>query len=219
MSMIEIHELTFGYEGSCENVFERISFRIDTDWKLGLIGRNGRGKTTLLRLLQGKYEYSGSITAGVEFDCFPFEVEDCAFSALEVAQSVCPTAQSWQLLRELNRLSVCEDALWRPYETLPKGEQTKVLLAALFLREGRYLLIDEPTNHLDLAGRRQVAQYLKLKEGFLLVSHDRDFLDACVGHIVSIKTERESRSKAAISPTGIGTSSTATSSSARRTNG
>lgn len=50
MSMIEIHELTFGYEGSCENVFERISFRIDTDWKLGLIGRNGRGKTTLLRL-------------------------------------------------------------------------------------------------------------------------------------------------------------------------
>lgn len=189
MSMIEIHELTFGYEGSCENVFERISFRIDTDWRLGLIGRNGRGKTTLLRLLQGKYEYSGSITAGVEFDCFPFEVEDCAFSALEVAQSVCPTAQSWQLLRELNRLGVCEDALWRPYETLSKGEQTKVLLAALFLREGRYLLIDEPTNHLDLAGRRQVAQYLKSKKGFLLVSHDRDFLDACVDHIVSINRE------------------------------
>lgn len=51
MSTIQINNLTFGYEGSTKNIFENISFNIDTDWKLGLIGRNGKGKTTFLKLL------------------------------------------------------------------------------------------------------------------------------------------------------------------------
>lgn len=63
--------------------------------------------------------------------------------------------------------------MWRPFETLSNGEQTKVMLAALFLNEGHFLLIDEPTNHLDVAARRQVADYLNRKKGFILVSHDR----------------------------------------------
>ena len=61
MSVINVTNLTFGYEGSVDNVFENVSFIIDTDWKLGFIGRNGRGKTTFLKLLQGEYEYQGSI--------------------------------------------------------------------------------------------------------------------------------------------------------------
>lgn len=59
MSLIQVNHLTFGYEGSFDNVFEDASFRLDTDWKLGLIGRNGRGKTTLLNLLQGKLDAGG----------------------------------------------------------------------------------------------------------------------------------------------------------------
>ena len=61
MSQISVNNLTFGYEGSYDNVFEKVSFSIDTNWKLGFIGRNGKGKTTFLRLLLGKYEFSGSI--------------------------------------------------------------------------------------------------------------------------------------------------------------
>ncbi|HSN95257.1 MAG TPA: ATP-binding cassette domain-containing protein, partial [Anaerolineaceae bacterium] len=57
---------------------------------------------------------------------------------------------------------------------------------SLFLRENRFLLIDEPTNHLDLDGRKAVSAYLKSKKGFIVVSHDRSFLDACVDHILSI---------------------------------
>ena len=56
---------------------------------------------------------------------------------------------------------------------MSNGEQTKALLAALFLKEEHFLLIDEPTNHLDVEGRRQMADYLKRKRGFILVSHDR----------------------------------------------
>ena len=78
------------------------------------------------------------------------------------------------------------EVLWKPFETLSKGEQTKVLLAALFLNEGHFLLIDEPTNHLDAAAREKTAEYLKKKKGFLLVSHDRYFLDKCVDHILAL---------------------------------
>ena len=73
MSNIQVSHLTFGYEGNYENVFEDVSFTIDTDWKLGLIGRNGKGKTTLLNLLLGKYTYQGTISKNVEVSYFPYE--------------------------------------------------------------------------------------------------------------------------------------------------
>ena len=57
MAQIAVNNLTFTYEGGTEAVLEDVSFHVDTDWKLGLIGRNGKGKTTLLNLLMGKYEY------------------------------------------------------------------------------------------------------------------------------------------------------------------
>lgn len=63
MSMIEIKNFTFAYESSGDYIFKDINVIVDTDWKLGLVGRNGRGKTTLLQLLLGKYEYRGEIKA------------------------------------------------------------------------------------------------------------------------------------------------------------
>lgn len=186
MSMIKIENLTFAYPGSYDNVFENVSFQIDTDWKLGFVGRNGRGKTTLLNLLLGKFEYSGRIISSVEFDYFPYPVADKSALTEEILREVCPQAEDWELLRELSYLEVEPEALWRPFETLSNGEQTKVLLAALFLNQGHFLLIDEPTNHLDTHAREMVAAYLKKKKGFILVSHDRHFLDGCVDHILSL---------------------------------
>ncbi len=186
MSQINIQHLTFAYDGSYDNIFEDVSFQLDTDWKLGLIGRNGRGKTTLLRLLLGEYEYRGVITASVEFEYFPFPVEDPEANALQVAEQACGEQPYWKLVREMNLLELSEDVLYRPFFTLSNGEQTKLLLAALFLRENSFLLIDEPTNHLDIRGREVVSQYLNRKKGFILVSHDRIFLDGCVDHILSL---------------------------------
>ncbi len=72
------------------------------------------------------------------------------------------------------------------FSTLSQGEQTKVLLAALFLKPNNFLLIDEPTNHLDMEARRIVSSYMKRKKGYILVSHDRAFLDYCIDHILVI---------------------------------
>ncbi len=186
MSLINVNNLTFAYDGSYENIFENVSFQIDTDWKLGFTGRNGRGKTTFLNLLLGKYEYSGQISAKVHFDYFPFEVADQSVTTIEVVEQVVPSYAYWQLARELNELAISDEVLYRPFGTLSNGEQTKVLLAALFLKENNFLLIDEPTNHLDMEARQVVSSYLQRKKGFILVSHDRVFLDACIDHILSI---------------------------------
>ena len=76
MSLIKAENLTFAYPGSYDNIFENASFQIDTDWKLGLVGRNGRGKTTFLKLLLGEYDYSGRIIRSVKFDYFPYRVDN-----------------------------------------------------------------------------------------------------------------------------------------------
>lgn len=186
MSLIQVSNLTFCYEGSCDNIFENVSFQIDTDWRLGLTGRNGRGKTTLLRLLQGMYPHRGTIRASVGFDYFPYTVPDPEECPLELLPAICPEVPQWCFLRELAPLEVPEEALYRPFSTLSGGERSRILLAMLFSRDNRFLLIDEPTNHLDRAGRELVSRYLRSKRGFLLVSHDRAFLDGCVDHILSI---------------------------------
>ena len=142
MSYIQVTDLTFAYEGSYDSIFEHVSFRLDTNWKLGFIGRNGRGKTTFLNLLLGKYSYSGSITSDVAFEYFPYPVEDQGEFSVDTIRHICPTAEDWEIYRELSLLQVSQDVLWRPFGSLSNGEQTKVLLAALFLKENSFLLID-----------------------------------------------------------------------------
>lgn len=187
MAMIQVTGLTFGYEDSLDLVFQNASFQIDTSWKLGLIGRNGRGKTTFLRLLMGQLPYQGTIVAPSGFSYFPFPVRDQAQMTYSVIEELVPGLELWQLQRELSLLETGDSLLWRSFHTLSPGEQTKVLLAGLFLREDQMLLIDEPTNHLDQHARQIVGRYLSQKKGFLLVSHDRTFLDSCIDHVLSIQ--------------------------------
>ncbi len=222
MSIIKISDLTFAYDGTYENIFEKVSFQLDTNWKLGFIGRNGKGKTTFLNLLMGKYNYLGKIETTVTFDYFPFDIEDGSQSTLMYMKYIIAPFTYWEeemerqldkntedsihvysdihelymdhdgytinqdIELELNQLQVSLDVLERPFQTLSNGERTKVMLAALFLKKNNFLLIDEPTNHLDTDGRELLANYLKSKKSFIMVSHDRRFLDMCVDHVLAI---------------------------------
>jgi len=186
MSLINVNNLTFGYDGSANNIFENVSFNIDTDWKLGLIGRNGKGKTTFLKLLQGQYEYKGTISKNVEVNYFPFEIKDKDRMAIEIVNEIAPMIEDWEIIKEINLLSTDTEILYRNFNLLSGGEQVKILLISLFLKGNNFLLIDEPTNHLDIETRNNLIEYLKRKKGFILVSHDRNFLDKVVDHIISI---------------------------------
>ena len=183
---VSVRNLSFTYDGSYTPVFENVSFNLDTSWRLGLIGRNGKGKTTLLRLLQKQHAFQGHIDMPLTPVYFPYPVDDVSLTTREVMLQAAPDAEEWQLVCELNQLDVDDSVLERPFYTLSKGEQTKALLAALFTRDDAYPLIDEPTNHLDAHGRALVADYLRRKDGFLLVSHDRAFLNRCIDHVLSL---------------------------------
>ncbi len=186
MSQINVTDLTYCYEGSFDTIFENVSFSIDTDWKIGFIGRNGKGKTTFLNLLLGKYDYSGTIAASTVFDYFPYPLseQETAMCASEFLEQIKPGCEEWRVICELGNLNISAEVLYRPFCSLSHGERTKVLLAALFSGDNDFLLIDEPTSHLDQESRETVKNYLAGKKGFILVSHDRDILDACVDHVL-----------------------------------
>ncbi len=186
MARINVSGLTFYYEGSFDNIFENVSFAIDTDWKLGFIGRNGKGKTTFLNLLLGKYEYQGSINTSTVFEYFPFEMEAewMNYNTIDVIEHMDTDYELWKICRELDLLQADSELLYRPYITLSHGERTKIMLTVLFAKEQHFLLIDEPTNHLDMPTRELLVDYLKHKKGYILVSHDRWFMDQCVDHVL-----------------------------------
>ena len=187
MALINITHLAFSYEGAVLPGFEDLNLQLDTDWKLGLVGRNGRGKTTLLGLLEGTLKGRGDLAVPEPCRSVPGPVQDPGLPVGQVLAEIVPEEAQWRLRRELSLLRLGEEILGRPFSSLSGGEQTRALLAALFLEEGAYLMLDEPTNHLDGPGRQLVARYLSgLRRGFLLVSHDRDFLDGCVDHILAL---------------------------------
>ena len=150
------------------------------------MGRNGRGKTTFLNLLLGKYEYSGTISSSVQFDYFPYPVAEKTRPTEEILQEICPLAETWEILRGIFLSGYCGKDIVRPFETLSNGETDKGSACGTVRNEGHFLLIDEPTNHLDAQARKKVSEYLGKKKGFILVSHDRRFLDGCVDHILSL---------------------------------
>jgi len=186
MAQINVSNLTFSYERSFDNVFEQVSFSIDTNWRLGFIGRNGKGKTTFLNLLLGRYEYEGRITSTTVFDYFPYTISELQMNMpmIDFMEDIKSDCEQWRVICELEKLKTSAEVLYRPFYTLSHGERTKVMLAILFSRENDFLLIDEPTNHLDQEARMNVKDYLMQKKGFLIVSHDRDLLDACVDHVL-----------------------------------
>ena len=183
---IEIQKLHFGFDTMDRPLFNNVSITIDNNWCLGLIGRNGRGKSTLLHLLMNNYSYSGEIKSDVQFVYFPQLIpnkENIVYYAIDELMPV----ELWKLEKECQLLGLNKEILWQPFNQLSGGEETKVLLAALFCEESKYYLLDEPTNHLDIEGRNIVANYLTKKKGFIVVSHDRDFVDKVVDHILVIE--------------------------------
>lgn len=172
MPVININNLTFGYDGSESMLFEGVTITLDTSWKLALAGRNGRGKTTFFKLLRGELPYGGTISGVPDTILFPM--------------TELPENEDWKVRKELGLMGADPDIMWRPMETLSGGERTKLMLANLFAADNTYPLIDEPTNHLDRQGREVVADYLSSKDGFILISHDRAFLDRCTDHTLVI---------------------------------
>lgn len=223
MSKITMNKMSYYYEDFYHPVYENINLAIKTEWKLGLIGRNGRGKTTLLKLLNGELEpTSGNISIPVEMEYFPYnnecgytitrdiikenvgklksmedtmdtiimENDEARFDEYSRLQEQYLEMDGYEIesrmLKEMDEMQLDKALLDREFDTLSGGEKTRIMLLTLFLRKKSFVLLDEPTNHLDSEGKEAVVAYLQKKKGFIVVSHDRAFLDQVIDHVISI---------------------------------
>ena len=170
MSQITIQDLSFTYEGDHVPVFQHLDLQLDTRWKLGLVGRNGRGKTTLLRLLEGSLSGGGVLTRPDRTIYFPRLVAEPERPAREILLEGIPWEEEWMLLRELNRLGLDEDILDRPFSSSAAESRPGPGWPGCSARKTGTPCWTRPTNHLDEAGRTLTARYLRgLDRGFLLV--------------------------------------------------
>ncbi|GKQ42303.1 Lsa family ABC-F type ribosomal protection protein [Companilactobacillus sp. RD055328] len=188
MGTIQIQNLSFKYANMSENLFDNINLRIDESWKLGLIGRNGRGKTTLLNIIQNKLSYDGQIITNLDFSYFPKNITNPNQSTQDVVLQIAKLEEYdlWKIQTEMSKLELADSLLGLPYKKLSPGQQTKIQLAAMFVDDHDFQLLDEPTNHLDIKGRKAVESYLNSKQGFIVISHDRHFLNHVIDHVISI---------------------------------
>jgi len=188
MGTIQIENVNFKYDQMVDNLFNSLNLKIDESWKLGLIGRNGRGKTTLMKLLLGQLDYTGKIVSNLNFYYYPQTVVEKNIPTIEVVKNLTNLEDYdiWKIEVELEKLKVDPDILQQEFATLSPGERTKVLLAVLFVDDYGFQLIDEPTNHLDIEGRKVVSEYLQSKKGFIVISHDKAFLNPVIDHVISI---------------------------------
>lgn len=193
MNLITAEHLTHSYTERL--LLNDTSFHLNEDEKVGIIGINGTGKSTLLKILAGKIEPDeGTITMGrnlrIAFlDQKPEfkEGQSVLASSLPLKENIADIPQNYepQAKSMLNKLGITE--FEQNIEQLSGGQRKRVALVRTLLTPSDILILDEPTNHLDSAMAEWLEQYLKNYRGALImITHDRYFLDSVVNRIVEI---------------------------------
>jgi len=175
-------------------LFKNVSFDIKRGDKVSLVAANGKGKTTLLNLIAGKYplEY-GSVKFGHNVEMAFFEQDqelalDKNKTILEEVESICITSEMRQRVRGLlGAFLFSGDDVEKKIAVLSGGEKNRVAMVKTLLRHANFLILDEPTNHLDLQTKEILLKALNQYPGTILfVSHDRSFIDGLATRILDL---------------------------------
>ena len=193
--MIKINQLSKSY--FARELFADVSFQMTAGERLGLVGRNGHGKTTLFRLILGQEEPdSGEITIPRNYRIGHLEqhLHFTRPTILEEAVLGLPEEESHSIYKAeaiLFGLGFSQADLGNAPRKFSGGFQIRINLAKLLLSEPNLLLLDEPTNYLDITSVRWITRFLSNFKGeLILISHDRDFMDRVTTHTAVIHRQK-----------------------------
>ena len=199
---VEVENLAFAYPGSERKIFNNLTFTIHAGEKIAIIGENGVGKTTLLKLLMGEVQPQfGSIKwaekarpgyyAQDHSALFQSDISLTDWIAADARDSAGEGGDVETLIRgTLGRLLFSGDEVKKPVKVISGGEQGRMLFGKLMLQKGNVLIMDEPTNHLDMESIEALNTGLEKFPGTLVfVSHDREFVSSLATRVFEVKDD------------------------------
>ncbi len=189
--MISVHNLSKQYFGHV--IFDNISFGLSPRERIGLIGRNGHGKTTLFRLLIGEEQYDeGTVKIPKDYR-IGYLSQHINFTKPTVLEEGCCGLQEsqkeeeWKVKKILSGLGFSEGDFSRSPSEFSGGYQIRLNLTKVLVSEPNLLLLDEPTNFLDIISIRWLTNFLNSWQNeIMVISHDRSFMDTVTTHIMGI---------------------------------
>lgn len=189
--MITINNLSKSY--GTRVLFDNLSFSVGKGEKIGLVGRNGYGKTTLLKMITGEAEYDSGeiqIPKNYKIGYLKQHLDFKYKTIIEEVASVLPkeeTDNTWKAEKVLFGLGFTKEDLQKEPSVFSGGYKIRLNLAKILLSDVDMLLLDEPNNYLDIVAIRWLIKFLKtLKGELILITHDRSFMDQVVTHTVAI---------------------------------
>ncbi len=195
--MIKVAGLTKSFGG--QEIFDDASFTLGAGERVGLVGRNGHGKTTLFRIILGEMEYDdGGITMPRHYRIGHLS-QHLAFTegfvideaCLALAHSEDGIDYTYKVKMILMGLGITEDQFYMSPSELSGGYQVRLNLAKALVAEPNLLLLDEPTNYLDIVSIRWLRQFLRKWPGeLMIITHDRDFMDSVCTHTLSVHRKK-----------------------------
>ncbi|MDD5020580.1 MAG: ABC-F family ATP-binding cassette domain-containing protein [Endomicrobiaceae bacterium] len=189
--MITINSLSKSY--GARVLFNNLSFNVGKNERIGLVARNGHGKTTLFKMIMGQAEYdSGEIQIPKDYKLGYLE-QHINFkypTIIEEVVSVMPKTEQdskWKAEKILFGLGFSKEDILRDPLEFSGGYKIRMNLAKILLSDSNMLLLDEPNNYLDIVAIRWLVKFLKSWKGeLILITHDRSFMDQVITHTVAI---------------------------------